>query len=58
MKPTCEHCGKKIVNAKHIVIERHSGPSVHQLHFHGKCWKCPKCGTNGPHYCPADVASD
>ena len=19
---------------------------------------CPACGTNGPHYCPADVAQD
>jgi uncharacterized protein with PIN domain len=53
--PRCEHCGKPITTQQHITMERHSGPSTHHLHFHQECWRCPKCGTNGPHYCPADV---
>lgn len=54
----CEHCGKPITTGDYITCERHSGPSVHELHFHKECWRCPNCGTNGPHYCPADVCRD
>jgi predicted RNA-binding Zn-ribbon protein involved in translation (DUF1610 family) len=56
--PRCEHCGQPITTEEHIVIERHSGPSTHILHFHQECWRCPECGTNGPHYCPADIATE
>ena len=53
----CQHCNRWIFDREDfITIERHSGPSPHQLYFHKDCWKCPKCGTNGPHYCPSDVA--
>jgi hypothetical protein len=55
----CEHCGKPVTTTEeHIMMERHSGPSTHYLFFHKECWRCPKCGTNGPHYCPADIATE
>ena len=56
----CEHCNRYIFDPEddYLVSERHSGPSVHYLYFHKACWRCPKCGTNGPHYCPADLARD
>jgi uncharacterized protein with PIN domain len=57
--PICEHCSQPIPsNQEHRIVERHSGPSTHYLHFHLDCWRCPRCGTNGPHYCPADIARD
>ena len=55
--PHCEHCNKPI-HGEHITVQRSSGPSTHTLHFHNQCWKCPACGTNGPHYCPADIARE
>ena len=55
----CEHCGKLVLDGDdYLVCERHSGPSSHLLYFHKACWRCPKCGTNGPHWCPADIARD
>jgi hypothetical protein len=52
----CEHCGKAIKGEAYITRERHSGPSLHYLYFHHECYRCRRCGTNGPHYCPADIA--
>jgi hypothetical protein len=55
----CEHCNRWIFDGDdYLVSERHSGPSVHYLYFHQGCYRCPKCGTNGPHYCPGDIARD
>jgi hypothetical protein len=53
----CEHCGKRILEGDdYLVNERHSGPSLHYLYFHSGCYQCPRCGTNGPHYCSHDIA--
>lgn len=55
----CQHCNRWVFEGDdYEVCEGHSGPSVHYIHFHKACWKCPKCGTCGPHYCPADIARD
>jgi hypothetical protein len=55
--PICEHCHKFIKEGEDFIHKTgYSGPSEHHLFFHTECWTCPICGTNGPHYCPADIA--
>jgi len=47
-------------NPEWIIVQRgrypHTAVRVENVARYER--RCPKCGTNGDHYCPADVATD